>query len=384
MSQIPFDAVRAWVFQDALPFWAAHGIDRAHGGFLEEVGLDGAPTACGFKRVRVICRQTYAFAHAAHLGWAEGDALSRMGVDYLKAHAALPDGGWAKTLSREGAIIDATPDLYDLSFVMFAMAWRYRISGDADALQITHATLDYIQAHMRGPIAAFWSKLPAGAPRLQNPHMHLTEACIAAFEATNEQRFLDQAAELVTLLRTRLFDGVTLGERFDEDWRRLPGEEGAIVEPGHHFEWAWILAQYQRLTGVDVSTQALALAEFAEQRGVDSVSGAVFDSVRDDGAPIAKSSRAWTNTERIKAWLGVYELTGRDPTAELKSALWLLFDRYFAVAKPGLWIDQFDADGEPMSKAAPAGIVYHLLLAFSEVLRLESELKAQKRTGHAP
>jgi mannose/cellobiose epimerase-like protein (N-acyl-D-glucosamine 2-epimerase family) len=45
MSQIPFDAVRAWVFQDALPFWAAHGIDRAHGGFLEEVGLDGAPTA---------------------------------------------------------------------------------------------------------------------------------------------------------------------------------------------------------------------------------------------------------------------------------------------------------------------------------------------------
>ena len=62
MSQIPFDAVRAWVFQDALPFWAAHGVDRVHGGFLEEVGLDGAPTACGFKRVRVICRQTYAFA----------------------------------------------------------------------------------------------------------------------------------------------------------------------------------------------------------------------------------------------------------------------------------------------------------------------------------
>lgn len=384
MSQIPFDAVRAWVFQDALPFWAAHGIDRVHGGFLEEVGLDGGPTACSFKRVRVICRQTYAFAQAAHLGWAEGDALSRLGVDYLKAHASLPDGGWAKTLTREGGILDPTPDLYEFSFVIFAMAWRYRVSRDADVLHLLHSTLDYIQTNMCGPGMAFWSHLPPGGQRLQNPHMHLTEACLAAFEATNDQRFLDQAAELVNLLRTRLFDGVTLGERFDEDWRRLTCEEGRAVEPGHHFEWAWILAQYQRLTGVDVSTQALALAEFAEQRGVDPVSGAVFDLVRDDGAPIRKSSRAWTNTERIKAWLGVYELTGRDPTAELKSALWLLFDRYFAVAKPGLWIDQFDGEGKPMSKAAPAGIVYHLLLAFSEVLRLEPDLKAQKRAGHAP
>ena len=378
MSQIPFDAVRSWLFRDALPFWAANGVDRVHGGFLEEVGLNGAPTACGYKRVRVLCRQTYAFAHAAHMGWAEGEALSRLGVDYLKAHARLPDGGWAKTLSVDGKIIDATPDLYDLSFVMFAMAWRYRISSDADALALTHATFDYIQTHMRGPIAGFWSKLPAGAPRLQNPHMHLTEACLAAFEATGEQRFLDQAAELIDLLRTRLFDGHTLGERFDEDWKRLSCDEGRAVEPGHHFEWAWILAQYQRLTGVDRSAEAQALAEFAEQYGVDSISHAVFDLVRDDGAPLRKSSRAWTNTERIKAWLAIYELTGRDPGAEVSSALWLLFDRYFAVPKAGAWIDQFDGDGQPMVEAVPASIVYHLMLAFSEVLRLEPRLKARK------
>jgi len=382
MSQIPFDAVRAWLFQDALPFWAAHGVDKAHGGFLEELNLDGSPTSCAFKRVRVICRQTYSFAHAAHLGWEQGRALSRQGVDYLIAHARLPDGGWAKTLSREGAIIDATPDLYDLSFVLFATAWHYRVSRDEDALRLAHETLTYIQTNMRGPIVGFWPRLPGAVPRLQNPHMHLTEACLAAFEATGDQRFLDQAAELVELLRTRLFDGVTLGERFDEDWNRLTCEEGRAVEPGHHFEWAWILAQYQRITGVGVLSQAQALAEFAEQYGVDHSSGAVFDLIRDDGAPLRTSSRAWTNTERIKAWLGLYELTGRDPTAEVSAALWLLFDRYFAVETPGAWIDQFDGEGQPMVKAVPASIVYHLLLAFSEVLRLEPQLKsvAQSRS----
>lgn len=374
---IPFDEIRSWIFDDALPFWAAHGVDRAHGGFLEELTPAGAPTACAFKRVRVICRQIYVFAHAAHLGWAEGAQLSRMGMDYLFAHARLPDGGWAKSLSRDGKIIDPTPDLYDISFVLFALAWRYRASGDVDALHGAYATLDYIQANMKGPIAGYWSTSPGGGVRLQNPHMHLTEACLAAFDATKDQRFLDQAAEIVTLLRMRLFDGVTLGERFDENWKRLAGEEGRLIEPGHQFEWAWILAKYQGITGVDVSGTAQALAEFAEQRGVDPVSRAVFDLVRDDGAPLRTSSRTWTNTERIKGWLGMFELTGRDPSAEVRSSVRLILDRYFAGSKPGAWIDQFDAAGQPMVEAVPASIVYHLLLAFTEVLRLEPELNAR-------
>jgi mannose/cellobiose epimerase-like protein (N-acyl-D-glucosamine 2-epimerase family) len=378
MSQIPFDAVRAWLFEAALPFWAAHGVDRAHGGFLEEVAASGAPTACAFKRVRVICRQTYAFAHAAELGWKEGDALSRSGVDYLIARARTGDGGWAKILSREGAVLDAAADLYDIAFVLFALAWRYRISRDAEVLALMQETLSFVQTRMRGPVAGFWHRLPPSEPRLQNPHMHLTEACLAAFEATQDQRYFDQARELIALLRSHLFDGVTLGERFNEDWTRIASEEGRAVEPGHHFEWAWILAQYQRLGGENVTPEAVALARFAETHGVDAKSVAVFDLVRDDGAPLRTSSRTWTNTERIKAWLAVYELTGRDPTPEVAASLKLIFERYFAGARPGAWVDQFDAEGKPMVEVVPASIVYHLFLAFAEVLRLEPRLKAAR------
>lgn len=375
MSQIPFGEVRAWMFQGALPFWAAHGVDKVHGGFLEELGFDGKETACAFKRVRVMCRQTYVFAHAAELGWAQGAELSRLGCDYLAAKARLPNGSWAKTLSRGGAVIDATPDLYDHSFVLFAMAWRYRVSHDPEALRHAHETLDFIQSRMRAG-EGFVARLPDDGARLQNPHMHFAEACIAAFEATGDQRFLDQADELVALFRRRLFDGRTLGERFTADWRRADGEAGRALEPGHHFEWAWILAHYQRLRGVDLASEARGLAEFAERFGVDPASQAVFDCVRDDGAPLKTSSRAWANTERIKAWLALFELTGRDPRAEVAGSLRLLFDRYFAAMPAGGWIDQFDAEGRPLSKAVPASIVYHLFLAFSEVQRLEPRLTA--------
>ncbi len=65
----PLDkAVRHWMFEEALPFWAEHGVDRAFGGYVEQLSLDGSDAAVDFKRTRVICRQIYVFSHAALLG----------------------------------------------------------------------------------------------------------------------------------------------------------------------------------------------------------------------------------------------------------------------------------------------------------------------------
>ena len=202
MTQIPFAAIRDWIFRDALPFWAEHGVDREHGGFLEELSPQGGPTACDFKRVRVLARQTYAFSHAAVLGWAPGEALSRLGQDYLVARARLPGGAWAKTLSRSGAVIDPTIDLYDLAFVIFAMSWRYRASGDGEALGHAHATLDFIQRSMRAPNGGFVSKLPDDGVLLQNPHMHLTEACLAAFEGERRSALPGSSARTRRLVQS--------------------------------------------------------------------------------------------------------------------------------------------------------------------------------------
>lgn len=370
MSEIPFNEVRTWMFGALLPFWARCGVDREHGGFLEEVSPEGAPTARCDKRVRTMCRQVYAFSHAALLGWQEGASLSEMGCEYLFKRARLPDGSWAKTLTREGGVLDATPDLYDLAFVLYALAWRYRLARESEVLAYLHGTLDFIQSFMRAD-EAFVARLPDDGVRLQNPHMHLLEACLTAFEASGDERFLGQADQVTTLFVNRLFDGASLGETFDRNWSRTAGQ---VLEPGHHFEWAWILARYQRLRGGDFSAHAAALIAWGERFGLGAA-GAVLDIVDERGAPIRASSRAWANTERIKGWLGLYELSGRDPRAPVAQSLRLLFDRYFAGSAPGAWVDQFDAEGKPMTQAVPASIVYHLLLAFSEVLRLEPRLQ---------
>jgi mannose/cellobiose epimerase-like protein (N-acyl-D-glucosamine 2-epimerase family) len=191
------------------------------------------------------------------------------------------------------------------------------------------------------------------------------------FEASREERFLDQASELVALFRRRFFDGRTLGEYFAADWSRDAG----ALEPGHHFEWAWILAQYQRFSGDNVEQEAAALVDFAEAHGVDAALGMAFDTFDASGAPLQRTSRAWPNTERIKGHLALFELTGRDPRPAVASASRLLLDRY--LLPYGAWIDRLNEQGEPAPGPAPASTFYHVFLAFAEVLRLEPVLRAQ-------
>ena len=367
-------AIRSWMFDVALPFWADHGVDQKNGGYVEQLTLDGADAGIPFKRTRVACRQIYVFSHAATLGWSRGNDLAAHGVDFLTQHAWIgPQKGFARTLTHSGEPLDATPDLYDLAFVLFAFAWRHKAMRDALSLQWLHRTLDFIEAHMRHPGGlGYWHELPPNGWRLQNPHMHMTEACLAAYEATGEQRFADKAKRLIDLFGSKFFDmrSGTLAEYFTDDWSRAPGEEGRVVEPGHQLEWAWILNVARKQLKLDSADMIRALVKFAETHGVDKATNVTFNSVHDDGAPIDRGSRSWPNTERLKAAVAMWELDGVDPSPVFEGSGKLLLDRYLGRQPAGTWMDAFDADGKPLNKTVPASTLYHVFLAFAEVLRI--------------
>jgi len=378
------EAIRSWLFDQALPFWADHGIDREHGGYIEQLTLDGHDAAVDFKRTRVACRQVYVFSHAALMGWRAGESLAEVGIVHLTERAWLgPDKGFARLTTRDGRVLDATPDLYDLAFVLFAFSWRHKSMRDQLSLDWMHRTLDFIEQHMRHPGGlGFWHQLPPEGFRLQNPHMHLTEACLAAFEATGEQRFAGHAKALVELFQTRFFDinSGTLAEYFNEDWSRAAGDGGRITEPGHQMEWAWILNSAHKLLGVDTAAEIRAAIQFAEKHGVDHRTAVTYNAVRDDGTPIDRGSRTWPNTERLKAAVALYERDGVDPARVIDPTVELLLQRYLSHNPPGTWIDAFDGDGKATAKNVPASTLYHVFLAFAEVLRISEPSSANGAT----
>lgn len=372
-TSIPFAEIRSWIFESALPLWMKIGIDERSGHFVEKTDFDGKPMLDGARRMRVAGRQTYVFSHALTLGYGAAADASLFGANALDRLYLGPERGWPRTYDATGAPLDCTPDLYDLAFVLFGYAWRHRATGDAASQLGAHRALDFIDARLRAPVG-YWHASPVVGSRLQNPHMHLLEACLAAHEATGAPRFVNTARDIVALFRSAFFDGQTLAEYFDSDWKREPGERGRCIEPGHHYEWTWILTQYARATGEDTLREATLLTDFAERHGFNAVSGRVSMSVRDDGEAIDASSRTWPNTERIKAHLALFEAGGADPREPVAHSTRVLLDQYLATDRRGLWVDHFDANGRAIADSVPASTLYHIFLAFAEVLRLEPKL----------
>jgi mannose/cellobiose epimerase-like protein (N-acyl-D-glucosamine 2-epimerase family) len=174
-----------------------------------------------------------------------------------------------------------------------------------------------------------------------------------------------------------LFDSATgtLAESFDDHWERLPGAGGCVVEPGHHYEWVWLLGRASRwIPGAAENVPAL--FEFGERFGCAPETGLVYDEVREDGSPLTASHRLWPNTEALKAHLSRFELGGTLDRARLRTILTNLHAYYLAPSTAGTWIDQLDGDGRPAVSKIPASSMYHLHLAIAELERLERALRA--------
>jgi mannose/cellobiose epimerase-like protein (N-acyl-D-glucosamine 2-epimerase family) len=375
---IRFDDVRTWIFETALPFWATNALDPNGFGFLEQLDLQGRPRDPGFKRLRTQARQTYVFCHAHLLGW-PGPALeiAEAGHGALLGTEMAP-GGFPKTLSADGRVLDDTFDLYDQAFALHAMAWWARATRDLEHTKAAHRLMDAISFRLGGPGHGFRSADPDTGERLQNPHMHLLEASLAWVETSGDSRFKALADRIVDM-HLALFqqgdDGV-LAEVFDADWRPVEGRRGRVVEPGHQYEWAWLLGKAGALLDRDLEAPARRLHGYARRLGHNPATGLCWDCIDRDGTVRKPTSRSWAQTEWLKAELALGEHWGGFDRDRIAEAVNLLLDKHLAWSPAGTWMDCFDAEGRPIADHVPASILYHVFLAFAELLRLEDRIAA--------
>jgi mannose/cellobiose epimerase-like protein (N-acyl-D-glucosamine 2-epimerase family) len=376
MTGVDVTRLKTWMFHHALPTWADRSTDRVHGGCVEQLALDGGPSEAGFKRVRVPARQIYVYSHAYLLGWAPGLELARALYESFVETAYLGKGnGWAKRLTPDNQVLDDTIDLYDNSFALFALGWFYRASGEPKALALALETANIINTKLRHPKIGFWHQVPPEGPRLQNPHMHLLEACLACLDASPQPIFEALAREALTMFETKFFNPETgtLCEYFDDDLNPVADDSRLIVEPGHQLEWAWILAKAKRALSINTDDTIKALVAFGEKSGV-AASGLTYNKIDVSGKVIDGGSRTWPNTERIKAAIAMFETFGDNPKMVLNQTLDALFAHHLHHEQIGLWIDAFDAMGKPTATAIPTSTFYHLFLAFAEILRVAQDL----------
>jgi len=360
-----------------LPLCRDRFADPVHGGFHEQLDPSHAPLPAGTKRLMVQCRQLYVLAHAATLGERSGSAAAERGYGFLRrAYADPAHGGWFFRASAEGAPTDRTKDLYGHAFLLFALAWLHRGFAAPDAIPLAEATYEVLLARMQAPGGGFWDRAtedwrPDHSLRRQNPHMHLLEALLALHEATGEARWLGEADRLVRLFLDRFFDSATgtLGEFFAADWSPHPAQ-GGIVEPGHHYEWVWLLHRYRAQGGtLPVAAAGEALFGTALRHGTDSAHGGIHDQIDRDGHPLATTRRIWPVTEAIKAHVARIEAGLPVPAGEPDRLVGHLFADFLRPERDG-WIETCTREGTPTQTNLPGSTPYHVFLAAAEVARV--------------
>ena len=353
-----------WLLEAACPLWSTRGVDRTLGGFQEL--LNGAEPVRAPRRMRVQPRQVASFMGAARLGWA-GDAagLAAHGMSYLYARYRRPDGLFRTLIAADGTPLDEQALLYDQVFVLLAFCEAQQVLGHAvDEARALRALL-YRQFKRNGP--GFETGTKVGLPLSSNAHMHLFEASLAWCEASDDPEWRTLADEIGELALSRFIDPASgvLREHFDSTWTPLTGVQGRFIEPGHHFEWAWLLLRWRGDTHSDVRQVALRLIDIGERHGIHN--GAAVNVLLDDFSVHDACARLWPQTERVKAAALAARKTGETRYWTMARDAADSLSLYLQTPVPGSWYDRLMPYGRFIEEPAPASTFYHIVGAIAEL-----------------
>ena len=292
-----------------------HNAVNPAGGFFD---LDAAGRPFGsLRQIHQTARMVHCYAIASRLGRPGADAIVDHGMRYLwEGHRDTRNGGYCWSLDDEG-FKDDTKQAYGHAFVLLAAA-DATMTGHplgrkllADVTEVLETRFwDDQHGAVSEEYARDWAKITSY--RGQNSNMHLTEALMAAFEATQESAYLDKARRIASLIIGRHAASLdwVVAEHFDEQWAIDKGYKGsdmfrpAGTTPGHWLEWARLMAQLWVLDGRREGWMIEAadkLFRSAVTRGWDMQHGGFYYTLDFDHRPALAHKIWWPATEAIGA-----------------------------------------------------------------------------------
>jgi mannose/cellobiose epimerase-like protein (N-acyl-D-glucosamine 2-epimerase family) len=271
-------------------------------------------------------------------------------------------------VAHDGVVRDDRAALYDQAFALLALASAQEVLGAAPELIIQGVQLrTRLMEHLHRAGGGFESGIPERLPLLSNPHMHLFEAALAWKQVSPDPAWTALADEICALALKHFISPANgaLAELFDANWQPLAETTpGQAIEPGHQFEWAWLLLCQDPTSGSATRRAAERLFDIGENHGVRG--GIAINALNADLRIKDPAARLWPQTERLKAAARLGALSGQERywSSALGAAqgLWRFLDH----GAPGLWYDKLDREGKFVVEPSPASSFYHIICAIAE------------------
>jgi mannose/cellobiose epimerase-like protein (N-acyl-D-glucosamine 2-epimerase family) len=267
-------------------------------------------------------------------------------------------GGWFYSVDPQGAPLDQRKDLYTHAFILFACAHYWDKVREPLVESVLNAVLEVVAQRFatgdglyEASLDRDWSSLKSGP--LQNPLMHLAEAFLSTLSVRKDVAVQDALVELCTAMQKRFIDpqhGVLMEKPLGavDNW----------FEPGHQFEWYFLLASSSLLRGSTLHASLERAFAFTEQLGVDQQTGAVraMLDLEPNGPPRDATQRIWAQAEYLRA------LTLRpDSETTVLHQLQALQRRFLHA---GGWHECRDENGDVTRRDMPSTTPYHLATCY--------------------
>ncbi len=353
----------------ALKIWSEKGVDTS---YIEALDFKGAPLSNIPRRGRVQARQLLVFSMAHCKGFDSLDNKYLTQAETLYTHILNEYTiNGVLIFMRSSKQKDTHLFAYEQAFMLMALSWLYKATKKDIYKKHAYQLWSWLDKNLfNKSYDGFDIAIPQDQndPRQQNPHMHLFEACIICYYNFCDDIWKERTNWLFSLFKTYFWKDVygSLVEFFTPDWKLHPFK-GKYIDPGHHFEWCWLLNIYQALTTEKISNWQTKLFERGIAIGLNE-NGFGKDEVFINGVDYRSSSRLWVQCELLKAYIAIYSLTKNDIYKDRATQLTQSLFKYYLIPSKGIWFDQLSKEGENISGNSPASTFYHLFIAFNEYI----------------
>lgn len=330
------------------------------------LGDDGTISVEHPRELWINARMVHIFALADLDGRPGALDMVEHGIDYLTGIGRDDGaGGWFWAIGEDDAPVDTSKQAYGHAFVLLA-ACSALLAGEPRAGALLEQADGVINDHFWDENAGMcrdtadreWSVMYPY--RGQNANMHMTEAYLAAAEATGEHRFLDRASRIATRLIRNLTaaNDWRLSEHYDIDWNpaldynrddpeNLFRPYGSAV--GHWFEWSKLLVGLHATAAGEpwMLDAARTLFDRGVTEGWDRLRGGILFTVDWRGQPLNTDRYHWVIAEAIGAAASLWRATGDPAYDGWYRRFWSYADRFLIDPDRGSWRHQLDEQNRP-------------------------------------
>jgi len=356
---------RRELFENIVPFWQKHVVDKECGGYHTCLNRDGSvyeyDKVCMWAPGRVAW--TFSHLYNNHEKKAEWLATARVGVDFLRKHGFAPDGSMYYALTREGRPLAPAQDVFTELSTVLGYTEFARATGDEALYGEARELFRRVWARLQEPGRAFQPAMAETRPARLHGHSMITLNVIQELrrfrQEPDDDIMVEQCIEIMLTLHARK-DRKAVMELVGWDGSDLPGHQGRWINPGHMLEGGtFLIHEGQRREKVEWIQAGVEWISWGFNWGWDKMFGGIYNDVDLRRFPVPLVGKEpfhsmklwWQHAEALYALLLAYSVTREERFMEAYRQTHRYCDLRFADAQQGEWYGMLDRRGNALSRA---------------------------------